>query len=130
MPAVEDIEDVKEEIRKNIGAVKNHCPCGCTNESLDEHGYCKHLVGFTNGPGAIGDRIEQVVINPETELCFVNGFHKRKHHIPPSAEVVKKGDKIINPEEIQFVNGVRNIAKKWVSSRVYREKQEPVKQAS
>lgn len=28
--------------------VVNACPFGCLDEQLDEHGYCCHLVGFTN----------------------------------------------------------------------------------
>ena len=41
---------------------------------------------------------------------------------PPSKEIVLKDDVLVNPEEIQMVNGVRSVAKKWVSSRVYRKK--------
>jgi hypothetical protein len=26
----------------------NLCPCGCPDTALNEHGYCEHLVGFTN----------------------------------------------------------------------------------
>lgn len=140
--ASEDIEDQREEIRKNIGAVKNHCPFGCPNESLDEHGYCEHLVGFTNG-SKVGDPVENILRSPITEMTIVNGLHKRKPKVvrgkgddreefvlpPPSKEVVLKGDTLVNPEEIQLVNGTRNLAKMWVSSRVYR-KREAAKQAS
>lgn len=30
------------------GEVLNFCPFGCPDEALDDHGYCDHLVGFTN----------------------------------------------------------------------------------
>ncbi len=124
------IEDLKEEIRRNIGAVRNYCPFECSMGMLDEYGYCEHLIGFTNGdgPGAV---LEPIVQNPITELAMVNGRHARKSTvIPPSNEVVQKGDKLINPEEVQLVNGVQNICKKWVSSRVYREKKTELKKSA
>ena len=31
------------------GDVVNFCPFGCGSHELDNHGYCAHLVGFTNG---------------------------------------------------------------------------------
>ena len=149
MADAEDIADLKEEIRKNIGAVKNHCPYGCTADVLDEHGYCHHLVGFTNAGMngtklPIGAPVEPITVNPLTEMTMVNGRHKRKLKdykgkgaereeiavIPPSTEVVQAGDKLVNPEEIQLVNGVRNVAKMWVSSRVYRLKKSETKLAS
>jgi hypothetical protein len=30
------------------GEKVNFCPFGCTSDELDEHGYCRHLIGFTN----------------------------------------------------------------------------------
>jgi len=30
------------------GQKVNFCPYGCEDGDLDEHGYCRHLVGFTN----------------------------------------------------------------------------------
>jgi len=30
------------------GQAVNFCPFGCTAEKLDEHGYCNHLIGFSN----------------------------------------------------------------------------------
>ncbi len=143
MADAEELADLKEEIRKNIGNVKNYCPFDCPVEKLDEHGYCEHLVGFTNGC-KIGDPVDVVTVNPMTDMCMVNGRHKRKpktfrgkgvdreefNVAPPSTEVVQKGDKLINPEESQFVNGVTYIAKMWVSSRVYRLRPVEQKKAS
>ncbi len=31
-----------------LGGVVNFCPFGCEDRDLDDHGYCRHLVGFTN----------------------------------------------------------------------------------
>jgi len=25
----------------------NHCPFGCADEQLDKHGWCRHLIGWT-----------------------------------------------------------------------------------
>lgn len=143
MADAEDIADLKEEIRKNMGAIKNHCPFGCSMEQLDEHGYCQHLIGFTNG-SKVGDPVDTVTVNPMTEMCQVNGRHNRKPKafrgkgeereefsvIQPSTEVVQRGDQLVNPEEIQLANGIRNVAKMWVSSRVYRQRKAELKQAS
>jgi hypothetical protein len=27
--------------------VTNHCPFGCRDDQLDAHGYCRHLIGWT-----------------------------------------------------------------------------------
>lgn len=39
---------MKAQSRVGDGEKVNACPFGCEPESLDEMGYCKHLVGFTN----------------------------------------------------------------------------------
>ena len=39
---------MRAKARSKGGAKVNACPYGCDLESLDEHGYCRHLVGFTN----------------------------------------------------------------------------------
>jgi hypothetical protein len=137
--ALEDLEDLREERERALGKVDNHCPFGCTMADLDEYGYCDHLIGFAN-KSTIGSTVEPVVRNPLTEAMQVNGRHKRKPYttwnkervpvLPPSNEVVEKGDKIVNPEKVQFVNGIQNVAKLWVSSRVYRQKKAPVAKAS
>ena len=131
MPQQAEIEDLKEETRRNIGSVKNHCPFNCSAEKLDEHGYCEHLVGFTNEE-RVGAPVDQLTVAPQTGMAMVNGRHARKEMVkflgeevplpPPSKEIVLKDDVLVNPEEIQMVNGVRSVAKKWVSSRVYRKK--------
>lgn len=131
----EELEDLREERRATLGNVSNYCPFGCRLEDLDENGYCEHLVGFTNQP-RIGGKIENIVVDPVTEMKCVNGTHKRKetrtYRTPdgekvtvtlpgPSAEVVQKGDELVNPEEEQLVNGAKQICRKWVSTRVYRK---------
>lgn len=43
-------ERVAREIQKARAAGKkfNACPCGCTEQQLNEHGYCRHLIGWSN----------------------------------------------------------------------------------
>lgn len=31
-----------------VPGLQNLCPFGCEDDQLDEWGYCRHLVGFTN----------------------------------------------------------------------------------
>jgi hypothetical protein len=38
---------MKAQARAKAGTVVNACPFGCDVGDLDEHGYCRHLVGFT-----------------------------------------------------------------------------------
>src|SRR5260370_40383744 len=39
---------VKAQAAALDGEKVNFCPFKCAPEELDEHGYCRHLVGFTN----------------------------------------------------------------------------------
>lgn len=33
-------------VKRSQGEVVNECPFGCTDEELDDNGYCGHLIGF------------------------------------------------------------------------------------
>lgn len=100
---------------------ENHCPFGCETEKLDEHGYCHHLVGFTNDKKVFEP--VQDLINPftgnSTGLKHVVGNNKLKGK--KNVQNIKKTDKLVNPEFKQLDNGAWHTAKKWVSDRVYRE---------
>lgn len=95
--------------------VVNHCPFGC--EKVDEHGFCFHIVGFTNDGKTVElitrvkdlrDRLPARLGTPQTGL-------KRRE--------VEAGDKVVNPEYDQFdqQTGMTHKAKTWVSARVYRK---------
>lgn len=45
--------------RKSLGEIVNFCPFGCSNDNLDELGFCGHLVGFYNGGQTYEPRIPQ-----------------------------------------------------------------------
>lgn len=80
--------------RNGVGEKVNFCPFGCPGDDLDEFGYCRHLVGFTNEPREGG------VLEP---------MHQRggRRYVDSSAlEKVRKGDRFVQIT---------------VSYRVYRE---------
>lgn len=90
--------------------IKNYCPFGCARETLDENGYCCHLVGFTSD----STHLEPLVVN-KRGLLVVDGKKT-------SRQPVLKSDKLINPQFPQRMDdGTINLAWKWVSSRVYRQ---------
>lgn len=97
--------------------IDNHCPFGCCLADLDEHGYCRHLVGFTND----GKTYEAQIRGPRglrqvdaIETDTRTGRTRRKvHRLQP-------GDKLINPVTPQLNMGVWHNASRWVSDRVYR----------
>ena len=107
-------EIVDIERQKNLVAIKNYCPFGCTTESLDADGYCHHLIGFTND-GKDVEGIEPI----KTRAGVLIGRNRVSYRIK---ETVKPGDKLVNPETLQVIQGASSMAKLWVSSRVYREK--------
>ncbi len=39
---------MRAKAQNRTGEKVNFCPFGCEEADLDDHGYCKHLVGFTN----------------------------------------------------------------------------------
>lgn len=75
------------------GEVVNFCPFGCETEDLDDNGYCRHLVGFSND----GKSFEAMVTDQKTGRRSVMGSR-----VAP----VEKGDKLVRIT---------------VSSRVYRD---------
>jgi hypothetical protein len=115
----EEKADVLEERSKALGQVDNHCPFGCSMGDLDEYGYCGHLVGFTND----GKVIETVQTRKDKEGNPGNKYVSGKVKL-----LVEKGDTLVNPEFVQILDsGVKHLAKRWASSRVYRGKNLPRK---
>lgn len=78
--------------KASTGEKVNFCPFGCEQDDIDEHGYCRHLVGFTND----GKQMEPM-IHDDQGRKVVQGAKK---------EPVLKTDKLIQIT---------------VSQRVYRE---------
>ncbi len=85
------------------GGVVNFCPFGCDDTQLDEHGYCKHLIGFTNDK-----KFYEPMVWDATRQCRVVRVKMTVDEDGkpvPQLEPCQKGDKFV---EIS------------VSSRVYR----------
>lgn len=93
---------------------KNHCPFGCSRADLDDNGYCHHLLGFTND-GVVVERIGRM--RGHTAV-----FHAKK---PKDRVTVQAGDVLVNPQDEQKIGGVTYLAKRWASSRVYRDLPKP-----
>jgi hypothetical protein len=99
---------------------ESHCPFGCGVPELNETGYCRHLVGFTND----GKTLEPVVDDVNGFTGKPTGLKTVKGHNTLTGENhcqdVLPTDRLVNPEFEQLVNGVKHRVKKWVSARVYR----------
>lgn len=93
---------------------RNFCPFHCPLDDLNDNGYCHHLQGFTND-GVIYERIGKM---REHDAVFHEKNPKKRARVLP-------GDILINPEEEQNILGVRHTAKRWASSRVYRDVPKP-----
>lgn len=82
-----------------MGEGVNFCPFGCDLSDLDDHGYCSHLVGFSN---------DGKVMEPF---------------------VVEKGKKVVKGDRLQPVLKGDKLVQITTSSRVYRDIQEKAKTA-
>jgi hypothetical protein len=82
--------------QKGLNDVVNACPFGCDDKSLDECGYCGHLVGFTNGGTLYEPRVRQA-----NGRVITTGARKQK---------LQRGDILVQIT---------------TSARVYRSKPEP-----
>lgn len=95
--------------------VQNHCPFGCKTADLEDHGYCHHLLGFTNDRDTY-EPVNVLYRRMEDGTPYDTGFKitSGKKDCPVDAVYV-------NPERLQVENGVAHMAKAWVSDRVYLE---------
>ncbi len=118
-------EEIQAEIDNMQSDIKNHCPFGCQREHLDEHGYCAHLMGFTND----GKVFEVVSTNPHGRTCVLGNVTEADESDPKRKKLVRNDhrqpvlptDTIINPESVVIADGTKHHVKAWSSSRVYRK---------
>lgn len=73
---------LKAQAEATTGEKVNFCPFGCTMDDIDDHGYCDHLVGFTND----GKQMEPMVKDGVTGRRVVMGAQKKP---------VQKGDVLV-----------------------------------
>lgn len=85
------------------GEKVNACPYGCDMEDIDDNGYCKHLVGFTND----GKGMEPMVMDD-----------RGRRMVRVKSEITDEGKtrRLLEP-----VLKTDKLVKITVSSRVYRE---------
>lgn len=100
--------------------ITNFCPYGCT--ALDENGYCRHLVGFSDDGKSL-EPLEAVRMRSrkDEDGNTVAGEFVRWRVNGRKRQPVQKGDKLVNPETPQLDKGIVTMAKRWVSARVYRD---------
>ncbi len=85
------------------GEKVNFCPFGCENEDIDEHGYCKHLVGFTNDRKFYEPMVYDVQLG--RRIVRVRTKPGKDGKPVPELEPCQKGDRFVQIS---------------ISSRVYR----------
>lgn len=98
--------------------VENHCPCGCDLDDLDEHGYCRHLIGFSNDRKTFERQIRNDRGLRQVDATEKISVGRYKHKLE---KLDKRKHKLVNPSRIQIDRGVQHTAYKWLSWRVYDE---------
>lgn len=104
------------------GQKENHCPFGCSLEELEENGYCRHLVGFTNDK-KVFEPLVPIMVPDHNGKPAKSGRYKvmGKHGAEDRRQAVARSDRLVNPTFQQLDGGVYHTAFKWLSWRVYRE---------
>ena len=94
----------------------NLCPFGCQEEHLDEHGYCRHLVGFTNN----GQTYEPMRRDPNTGRRSVQVKRSRR-----ACGVDDEGNEQFEegPLELLPIKPTDKVIQITTTARVYRELQ-------
>jgi hypothetical protein len=71
--------------RTDLAGTVNFCPFKCEDEDLDESGYCRHLVGFTNGQTTKEGTalFERMIIKRDRRQVMVR---REKLALPPDPE--------------------------------------------
>ncbi len=78
--------------KASLGERVNFCKFGCTDEDLDDNGYCRHLVGFTI-PG--NEKLyEPMVMNEKGRRLVQVKYVEKNGKSVPVYEEVQKGDKL------------------------------------
>lgn len=108
-----------------VGGQVNFCPFGCEDEQLDQHGYCRHLVGFS-----VGDPVHPVQFEPMIHLrrgrvVYVERATTKAEHDEEGKAIIVHGKPKLQP--IQKGDRLVRIT---TSCRVYRDVPETAKSES
>ena len=101
---------MRAKARAKYQEVINACPYGCNLSQMDEHGYCKHLVGFTTD----GKRYEPMVRRGGHRVVEVQMVEDPDQPPGEDGQPVKK-------PKLPLVKPDDKLVKITVSSRVYRD---------
>lgn len=123
--------DTRSELMKAKGRAKgvvNVCPYGCDLVHLDEHGYCRHLVGFTTDRKSYEPLVREMRLDPATGKQYFTGRRVIRQVMKQVDEVVDHDDetgkpiitKVGVPQRPAVLPGDRLI-RVTISYRVYRD---------
>lgn len=117
-PALSPLMQAKGRCR--TGEKANACPFGCPDQKLDENGYCKHLVGFTNSTPAECS-LGKGLMEPMVTVGGRKVVQVRRESVPG-----EDGDEEGEPV-LEKVLPADVLVRITVSSRVYRQAVEKTK---
>jgi hypothetical protein len=116
---------MKAKAKLQTGQRAYACPYGCAEGRTDEHGYCRHLIGFTNNSeaeckkglgwyepmikGADGRRLVMVRRQPVAKMPNYNYDDEESEDVEEGAPILEK----VLPSDI--------LVRITISSRVYRD---------
>lgn len=90
------------------GEKVNFCPYGCTDEEIDENGYCRHLIGFTTD----GKNMEPMRYNERGLRQVIVKYVPRDGQPGKDAKAVPVLEPVLKTDQLVQIT---------VSSRVYRD---------
>lgn len=127
MPALAEMNEratsAHQEARAALSkTAANHCPFGCQAGDLDDHGYCFHLMGFTDDKKTY-EPVAPIYRTTEDGTPFNTGFK-----IVQGRQECLPTDTFVNPQRPQQVAGIIHMADAWVSARVYRARPRPAEE--
>ena len=77
--ALSPLMRAKSDAVRTGGDVVNFCPFECSDDALDEHGYCAHLIGFYHPPGEMYEPRVRVKDKGQAEDKIIVQGSKKLH---------------------------------------------------
>lgn len=113
---------------RQTGEIINECPFGCTDEELDERGFCGHLIGFYNGGKTFEPRVRlkdgRIIVDGTKRQPMLRGYIRKKisttarvyrkepvkELIPPKNNAVSEVAALMDQEKklMEFADSMRN----------------------
>lgn len=116
-PQLDTRSDLLKAQSRAVRGKVNACPFGCDFKDLDDHGYCRHLIGFSND----GKRFEPMIRDPGTGRRIVRCRQRPTDEVAEwDDEGVPRMMKVMEP----MLDNVRKndvLVRISISYRVYRD---------